>query len=70
MLFTLYQQMEPTVAGRDTDGTTLWAASLFPCGEIEATDGDDALRQAKRLSRFTLFNGTKLAGFPIVGEAR
>lgn len=66
--FSLFQQFDPQPAGKDADGT-VWAANLLPCGEIEARDGDDALRQARQLSRFTLFNGTKLAGFPIVEAA-
>ena len=66
-IFDIFQQLDPIKIGEDDDGA-VWAANLIRCGEVEAPNGAAAIREARKLSRFRIFNGFKLAGFPMVQE--
>ncbi len=65
--FDIFQQLDPIKVGEDELGA-VWAANLIPCGSIDAPSGEVAIKEARKRSRFQIFNGFKLAGFPIVQE--
>ena len=65
--FTVFQQLDPVKIGRDPEGDT-WAAQIVHVGSVTAKNIEDAIAKARQWSRFQIFNGSKLAGFPMVQE--
>ena len=65
--FRLYQQFLPILISAEGDQED-YAANLIACGEIEAKNGDAALKLARELSRFKDRSKATLLAFPIVKE--
>ena len=64
--FALYQQFPPRALPSEGEQEQEYAANLIHVGDIEAPDGNAALRLARRQSRFKERSRSTLLAFPIV----
>ena len=65
-VFKLYQQFTPIALPMQAGEEQEYSANLIHVGNIEAPDGDTALRNARELSRFKDRSKAMLLAFPIV----